>query len=333
MSAATTKRTTSAARLPGASRATLLTLALPTVFRAALLTLLCASTTTRAEEPDATSTRQEAPLVALSLEIGLPERDYTFKRMRHLRAVRYDIEHNPPPAGAECAKTLGADRFAGQYQRLAIVQLELGDFEDAIASSHSALQCRPRWAPLYGDIASAQLSLGNVTEARTALTQGLEIDPENRPLLEARARLDFVEERWANAMAQLRNSTVESERTSFAPYAECLFWLTQRRAGTREPEVLPHEAEDTRWPFPILETLLERKTETQLADDIRELRVDKTRREWLTEALYYIGQRYLADGEPETARRHFAAVVNLKQMDFVEYGMARAQLARLSDQY
>ena len=56
-----------------------------------------------------------------------------------------------------------------------------------------------------------------------------------------------------------------------------------------------------------------------------------TRREWLTEALYYVGERHLADGEVETARRHFAAAVNLKVVSFVEYGMARAELARIRE--
>jgi lipoprotein NlpI len=49
----------------------------------------------------------------------------------------------------------------------------------------------------------------------------------------------------------------------------------------------------------------------------------------LTEALFYIGQLRLAEGQREKARRHFAAVVNLKVVYYIEYGMARAELAKM----
>jgi hypothetical protein len=33
----------------------------------------------------------------------------------------------------------------------------------------------------------------------------------------------------------------------------------------------------------------------------------------------------------ETARRHFASVINLRVLNFVEYGMARAELKKMRD--
>jgi lipoprotein NlpI len=49
----------------------------------------------------------------------------------------------------------------------------------------------------------------------------------------------------------------------------------------------------------------------------------------LVEALYYVGELRLVQGETDLARRHFAAVVNVKVPYFVEHRLARAQLARM----
>lgn len=300
-------------------------------FRASLILGLALSTPTFAAAPAEDSTPNEAPLVAFSLELGSSKKNDTLQQSRELRAARHELERNPPPPGEDCAKTLGAGRFASQHQHLAYVQFEAGDFEDSIESYRAALECRPRVPGVYAGISSAYLAMGRSEEAREALDQGLAVDPDNRSLLEARSRLDFLDERWADALAQLRLSTLEEHRTEFSNYAECLFWLTQRRAGVREPEVLPHDPKEDDWPLPILETLLGQKTEAELVEAIREQTAEDLAREWLTEALYYVGEKYHADGELETARRHFAAVVNLRQLNYVEYGMARAELARMRE--
>jgi tetratricopeptide (TPR) repeat protein len=308
-----------------------------TAFRASLLTLGLAlsgaPSGALAEAPADDAATNEAPLVAYSLELGLPEKDNTLlHRSREVRAAAHELERNPPPPGADCAKTLGAGRFADQYRHLAYVQFEAGDFEASIESYQAALECAPRVPTAHAGIVLSYLALGRAEDARTALEQGLAIDPDDRDLLQGRARLDFLEGRWADALARFRLLTLEENRTEFSNYAECLFWLTQRRAGVRDPEVLPHDPKEDGWPLPILETLLGQKTEAQLVEGIREQRGEQTGRELLTEALYYIGERYHADGDLETARKHYAAVVNLRQLNYVEYGMARAELAHIRGQ-
>jgi lipoprotein NlpI len=300
--------------------------------RASLLTLGLALSGAPFQALAEETTTHEAPLVAYSLELGLPKKDDSLEKARQVRAARHEVEREPPPPGAECAKTLGASRFASQHRHLAYVLFEAGDFEAAIESYKAALECTPRVPAVHAGISSAYLALGRTEDARAALERGIAMDPDERSLLEARARLDFLDERWADALAQLRLSTLEDQRTEFGNYAECLFWLAQRRAGVREPEVLPHDPKEDDWPLPILETLLGQKTEAELVEAIREQRDGhQTQRESLTEALYYIGERYHANGDIETARKHFAAVVNLKQLDYVEYGMARAELARMRE--
>src|SRR5262249_24925394 len=111
------------------------------------------------------------------------------------------------------------------------------------------------------------------------------------------------------------------------------------RAGVRNPELPPKpvqkkspdnddEEPRDRWPVPILETLRGERTEAALVQAIRDDGTTEAR-QWLTEALFYVGELKLAEGDRESARRHFATVVNLRVLNYVEYGMARAELERM----
>jgi len=297
------------------------------VLVATALATLGALHTAHAQVP---SPAEEAPLVAYSLEQPSGESSYADSSARDLRAALLELERNLPPADVDCAQTLGARRFAERYQNLAAIRFEMGEFEAAIKANEAALACTPRAADVYADIASLRVNLGRIAEARTALERGRAIDPEDRSLANTRARIDFLEERWADATAQFRLAIAADPSGELADYYECFFWLAQRRAGVGKPESPPRDDRPTAWPAPILDTLKGDLTEEQLVEAIREAAPDM-RRQWLTEALYYVGELRLAQGDLETARRHFAAVVNLKITNYIEYGMARAELTKLRD--
>jgi tetratricopeptide (TPR) repeat protein len=288
------------------------------------------------------------PLVAYALEISEPQTHFDVRAVhaatQGLRTVHFEMSRHPPPPDAECAHTLGASRFAQQYAQLATFHEQLGEFAAAIDANKSALACEPRIAEYEASIASAYLNLDRIGEARAAIERGYALDPDDRFVRDARARLDFIQERWADATARYRLLAMEPSETD-APvfnYARCFLWLAQRRAGVREPEMpegaLPTEKENgtadsapQRWPAPILETLRGERSEADLVQHIRDTARESQPREWLTEALFYVGEQKLAEGDVETARRHFASVVNLKVLEYIEYGRARAELLKMRE--
>jgi lipoprotein NlpI len=262
--------------------------------------------------------------------------------MTNLRAVNFEMSRHPPPSDEDCARTLGASRFAEQYAYLATIQDQLGNFEAVITANTSALACQPRVASYAAAIASAHITLDHIDDARAAVERGYAIDPEDPNVRDVRARLDFIQERWADATAHFRRQAMD-ERYAGSPlgdYARCYLWLAQRRAGVGDPElppppavavaVVPADTPRKHWPQQILDTLRGELTEESLVQVIRDTS-DRQTREWLTEALFYVGELRLAEGDTETARRHFATVVNLKVLNFVEYGMARAELQKMRD--
>ncbi len=286
----------------------------------------------------------ESPLVAYALELAATESRAQEKSQyiatTNLRTATFEMSRHPPPSNEDCAHTLGASRFAQQYARIATIQDQLGNFEAVIEANESALACQPRVASYLASIASAHLNLGHLDEARAVVERGYAINPEDDSVRDVRARLDFVQERWADATARFRLQVLEQKDSYLGDYARCYLWLAQRRAGMRTPDVPPRlpttkedgtlEPPDKHWPAQVLDTLRGELSEEALVQVIREDGVSDAR-EWLTEALFYIGESKLAEGDTETARRHFASVVNLRVLNFVEYGMARAELKKMRD--
>jgi tetratricopeptide (TPR) repeat protein len=286
----------------------------------------------------------EPPLIAYSLELSAAHdfRDAN-ERDRALRAATYTLEHNPPPPNEACSKTLGARRFAAQYRAVAGLRMTRGEFDESMRTYQAALACTPRDASLHSDIAWLHVTMGQLDAARAMLDRGLAIDPDNHELTTVQPRIDFLQERWADATARFRLAIVvdAAPRSDLVDYYETFYWLSQRRAGVRVPELAPlpehtdkpepPDNDGSEWPAPILDALKGDKTEAQVVEAIRDERWEHARRQWLTEALFYVGELRLAEGDVETARKHFAAVVNLKVTDFVEYAMARAELAKLRE--
>ena len=324
---------------------------------AALVVSLLAAPTAHADSPPtSTSTIQgssagiDSPLIAYAQELSAsesPNHKAEYLATTSLRAANFEMARHPPPPDAECAGTLGAQRFAEAYSRLATIQHELGNFEAVIAASKSALACAPRAAIHEASIASAYLNLGQIAEARAAIERGNIMDPDDAEVRNTRARVDFIQEHWADAITRFRLEAVTRDKYSdydyYAIYSRCYLWLAQRRAGMRNPELPPKlapkksgagdanaETDPGHWPVPILETLRGERSEADLVQTIRDNTTGEAR-QWLTEALYYIGELKLANGDPESARRHFASVINLRVLNFVEYGMARAELARMRE--
>jgi tetratricopeptide (TPR) repeat protein len=291
----------------------------------------------------ASDATHESPLVAYAQEIrdegSRAQLRNEYVANSNLRGVIFEMSRHPPPPDADCAHTLGAQRFAELYARLAYLHEELGDFEAMIQANKSAIACEPRVGAYHASIAHAYLTLGEIAEARAAAERANAISPDDVGVRNIRARIDFIQEHWADATARFRVEAVDpSSRDVYGDYSRCYLWLAQRRAGVRNPELPPRVSNEkspdaapyspTDWPGPILETLQGRLSEADLVQAIRDDGSNQTR-ERLTEALYYVGELRLAEGDVESARRHFASVINLRVLNFVEYGMARAELATI----
>jgi lipoprotein NlpI len=177
------------------------------------------------------------------------------------------------------------------------------------------------------------MHVGRRAEARTALQRGLALldhSSSGTALESLIMQLDFIDERWADSVARLRAMIATETDEERATYYQCFLWLAQRRAGVAQPELAkPIKYEE--WPATLLSMLRGEATEEQVLEDVKAQKNERRRREVLAEALYYVGQLRLANGDAETARRYFAATVNFKVLYFIEHHMALAELTKMRE--
>jgi tetratricopeptide (TPR) repeat protein len=283
-----------------------------------LLILLACGTALAAEEMPLFDFAQELPFVPMTNDQQL---------RRRLARAEHDLKQNPPPA-ADCARTLGANRFAGLYDTLGATWFAMGEITAAIDAFRKSIACNPRSADVHASLAAALIHAGQPAEARAEAERGRAIDPDNVEPGAILMQLDFIEERWPEAIAGLRRliaDTADSERVT---YYQCFLWLTQLRSKLGTPGIVASELTED-WPRPLLDWLEGNLAEEKVVERLNDVGNDIRQREMLAEALYYIGQARLARGEAETARLYFTATVNLKVTYFIEHRMALAELAKI----
>ncbi len=270
---------------------------------------------------------QKLPLFDFSQQLPFePMTDDPQLRRRLARAER-DLKQNPPPE-QECARTLGANRFADLYDNLGATHFAMGEITAAIAAFRKSLACNPRSANVHASLAAALIHAGQPAQARAEAERGRVIDPDNVEPSAILMQLDFIEERWPEAIAGLRRLIADTPDAERVTYYQCFLWLAQLRSKLGTPGIVTSElAED--WPRPLLDWLEGNLTEEQVLERIKEVGNDIRQREMLAEALYYIGQARLARRDDESARLYFTATVNLKVTYFIEHRMALAELEKI----
>jgi len=249
--------------------------------------------------------------------------------------VLHEVEQAKMPKPAECAGSIGAERYAALYMALGSARNDEGDAAGAAAEVLKALECRQRDAEILSALSAATFDARDFAGARAAIEASLAIDPRSVNANRNAGNLDFVEERWADAIARFRYVAASDEDRVRASYGQLMYWLAQRRGGIARPEFVTRTPGEG-WPQPLLLYLRGKYTEAELVvpikagDDESNTQPDTNTDERLCEALYYVGEEYWARGHPEVARDYFAAVVNIKVVAFLEHGLALAEIQKLS---
>lgn len=249
-----------------------------------------------------------------------------------LKQAEHALRQANAPPDAECARSLGARTFSDLHVDVAQAREAGGDYRGAAESYRRALACTPRNTHLIGELADKLFRIRDFVAARQVLVEGLAANPRSVDLTRFTANIDFVEERWADAVARFRYVAESEPDRTRAAYGQIMYWLAQRRAGVPKPQ-LTARRQPTGWPKPLLLYMQGDYTEEDLIEPVREgddEYANVSADERLCEALYYVGEAYWASGSPEVARDYFAAMVNLRVIHFYEHGLALAEIAKLA---
>ena len=251
-----------------------------------------------------------------------------------LRQAEHALEQAHVPADAECARSLGASRFADLHMDVGAAHVGLGDFSGAATAYRRAQSCRPRDAQIIAALAGVLFDARDYSGARETINASLAIEWRSVNSNRLAGNIDFVGERWADAVARFRYVAASDPDRVQASYGQLMLWLAQARAGVAKPEFVPRTPGEG-WPQPLLQYLRGEYTEKELLAPIKEgddgdnSQPNTSTDERLCEALFYVGEAYWARGQPEVARDYFAALVNIKVIYFLEHGLALAEIAKM----
>ena len=258
------------------------------------------------------------PVFAARARVGL---------QRRADRISFDLSKDPPPE-TDCARTLGAKRFATLYDDLAQAYSNMGEQLEAVAAYTKAIDCNPRADFLHAELAASLLELGRYGDARNETQRQVHLGRANFTLYTLMTQLDFIEDRWPDAIIDARLAATAAPNDEQATYWQCFLWLAQLRAGALEPALVRRPTTES-WPKPILESLQGKITEAELVDAVEAEPNEGRRRDILSEALFYTGQQRLATHRTDAAIRYFAATVDLKVVYFIEHHLAVAELEKL----
>jgi tetratricopeptide (TPR) repeat protein len=247
---------------------------------------------------------------------------------KQIARITYDLSRDPPPA-ENCAQTLGAKRFATLYDDLAQAYSNMAKHVEALDAYAKAIDCNPRADFLHAERAASLLDLGRYTDARMETQRQLHLGRANFTLYTLLTQLDYIDEHWADAVANARIAATLAPSDEQATYWQCFLWLAQLRSGSQEPTLAKRRIAEG-WPAPILESLQGKITEDELVDAVNEEHDPPRQRDILSEALFYTGEQKLAAGLRDEAVKYFTATVNLKVVYFIEHQLATAELRKLA---
>jgi Flp pilus assembly protein TadD len=257
-----------------------------------------------------------------------------------VREAEHALRQAHVPADAVCAASLGAARYAGLHGDLGAALREQGDVAGAARAFGRAQACRPRDANILASLGRVLFRARQFDAARSSFEAALAIEPRTVRFNRDLGEIDFVTQRWVDAIARFRYVAASEDNRTYAGYDQLMLWVAQSRAGLAKPDFVARTPGEG-WPQPLLLFMRNQYTEAELAKPIKEGDEALASRAYtednspiatdqrLAEALFYVGEMYWARGLPSVAREYFTAIVNIKLNDAKVHELALAEIANL----
>ncbi len=214
-----------------------------------------------------------------------------------------------------------------QHLRIrAIGASNTGRFKAALADLDEAIKLQPKNVPWLIDRVVILSKLGRVEEADAEFARLQKLVPDDDYLRSTLAVHRFGEGRHAEAEPLFRAAKPDSENF---PYEVIFGYLAGLRRGAPDRAWLRQNSlQAAAWPAPIQRYLageIDRAALLQAARDTFDMRTTEQQ----CEAYFSLGEVALAAGDTVTAIRELENCVQSGIVGFIEYDLARRELARL----
>jgi tetratricopeptide (TPR) repeat protein len=245
------------------------------------------------------------------------------------------FQRDPAAALADFDRALQLNPKDGMaYGARSETKVTLGDLDGAKADAERAVTLQPS-ATTWNARSWVKRADGDLAGALADLNQAIDIAPKFARSYVSRGHVEFMLGQWGDALADLRHFC-ELTHPPAQDYPRFYIWLTRAHLGeteaaTSELASFWNQRKVTKpdaWTSTIAEFLLGQISEDQLLVAAKSPDAKKQRCQ-MCEAWYYSAEKKLLAGDRESAAHDFQQCVETEERDYIEYGLAKAELKQL----
>ncbi|MEO5376883.1 MAG: tetratricopeptide repeat protein [Magnetococcus sp. DMHC-6] len=208
-------------------------------------------------------------------------------------------------------------------------QSALNKYKESIQDFDQLIARLPKEASLFIDRGSLHASLGNMDLAFQDFNTAATLDPKN-PLVPANlGLLYFLHGAYTKARTAFDQVIVLQPEDPFAPLWS---YLAQRRQNPNKQIPFPYAAKNpgfNHWPGPLYELFMETKNAEQVIQAAQSKNNSEDSVASLHEALFFIAQKELYQGQTSAAIQNLQRVFDQKKGSMVIRSLAQEELKRL----
>ena len=215
---------------------------------------------------------------------------------------------------------------AAHLRERGIRSSNVGRFTAALSDLDAAVKLQPHVAGLLIDRAVVLAKLGREDDSEAAFAAARLLNPKDDYLRSSLAIRRLAQGRFVEAEALFLEASPKAENYEYSVIFGYLCSL--RREVPDRAWLQAHRMKGTKWPVPIQRYLLgeiDRRALLAAAQDPSDLRTSEQQ----CEAFLSLGEAALAAGDRETARADFENGLQTGIVGFIEYDLAKHELARL----
>jgi len=201
-------------------------------------------------------------------------------------------------------------------------------YEDAINSYKQAVLLKPDIARIYSQLGYAYMKANQEDEAIKTFEKGISVNPKETYFYRSLGYIYFRRGQGELSAGEAYSYLArQGWREEHSQYMALLWYFSLRQMknvefATKSLQNSIAKVDPADWPYPVMQYLNHALTLNELLEQAKD--VDQQ-----TEAHAYAGFELLFNGEREAALEHLHWVRDKGNRNFVEYGMALAELARL----
>lgn len=224
--------------------------------------------------------------------------------------------------GAQLAQALRDRGVAYNY---------VGDYTKALEDFSHAIELDLVNPQYYEDRAIVYLKLRDYARAGTDLDMVLGLDSKRATAFREKGRVASYQGDFDRAVLEFARA-LNNSRGEAAVYGALWLHIALARAGRPDPTSLQSIAVQLKpgqWPYPVVQMFLgQLSPEGVIKAAASPLASDDLMRK--CEAWFYVGEKYLIDGDAGKARAAFQSSVATGVTEFLEYDWAQEELERLN---